>query len=77
MWKWNSEYIESQYLNIDSDTKGRHKLLEPWNKQFDMINPLKLSGNVPRYALQYFIILLCLTPDNFTHQGRECCNSMG
>jgi hypothetical protein len=30
-----------------------------------MINPL-LSGNAP-----YFIILLCLKPDNFTRQGES------
>ena len=32
-------------------------------------NPL--SGNAP-----YFIILICLTPDDFTHQGGERWHSM-
>jgi hypothetical protein len=32
----------------------------------ESINPL---SRIVRLDTAYFIILLCLTPDNFTHQG--------
>jgi hypothetical protein len=47
-----------------------------YNPTFDLIrdniiyiNINPLSGNAPRCT--YFIILLCLMPDDFTHQGES------
>jgi hypothetical protein len=46
---------------------------DPVNKFYfaanSLINPL--SGIAPK--VQYFIILLCLMPDTFTHQGASAC----
>jgi hypothetical protein len=44
-----------------------------WKSQSNTVSDLKLLKKIAAMCpdVPYFIILLCLTPDNFTHQGEQ------